>query len=53
MDEKERVAQCELIPAHLTPPLPIIPPPVPASEDRPLDRVKPPTEKKKNRYHER
>ena len=29
------------------------PPPVPAPEDRPLDRVKPPTEKKRSREHER
>ena len=29
------------------------PPPVPATEDRPLDRVKPPTEKKRSRERER
>ena len=28
-------------------------PPVPAPEDRPLDRVKPPTEKKRSRERER
>ena len=30
-----------------------IPVPVPAPEDRPLDRVKPPTEKKRSRERER
>ena len=29
------------------------PPPIPAPEDRPLDRVKPPTEKKRSRERER
>jgi len=29
------------------------PPPVPAKEDKPLDRVKPPTEKKRSRELER
>ena len=28
-------------------------PPVPDPQDRPLDRVKPPTEKKRSREHER
>ena len=30
-----------------------LPPPVPAIEERPLDRVKPPTKKKRNRERER
>ena len=29
------------------------PPPVPVTEDKPLDRVKPPTEKKRSRERER
>jgi len=31
----------------------LLPVPLPAPEDRPLDRVKPPTEKKRNRERER
>jgi len=53
MNEKEKSAQATEMPAHLTMPPLMLPPPVPAPEDRPLDRVKTPTEKKRSRELER
>jgi len=53
MNEKEKTTQSSELPAHLTAPPILLPPPVPAANDKPIDRVKSPTEKKRSRELER
>jgi hypothetical protein len=53
MNEKDKQAQATELPVHLTAPPILLPPPVPAADNKPLDRVKSPTEKKRSRELER
>jgi len=53
MNDKDKTVQETVLPVHLTAPPILLPPPVPAADNKPLDRVKSPTEKKRSRELER
>ena len=53
MNEKDKSTQATVLPVHLTTPPILLLPPVPAADNKPLDRVKSPTEKKRSRELER
>ena len=53
MNEKDKATHTPELPAHLNTPPILLPPPVPAANDKPIDRVKSPTEKKRSRELER
>jgi len=53
MNENNKSNQNPEMPPHLAPLPLMLPPHVPATDNKPLDRVKPPTEKKRSRELER
>jgi len=53
MNDKDNKTQAKAMPIHITPPPLALPLPIPNTGDRPLDRVKPQTEKKRSRELER
>ena len=53
MNVKDKSTENPDAPIHLTTPPILLPPHVPGTDNKPLDRVKPPTDKKRSRELER
>jgi len=53
MNDKDKSTRNTDMPIHLTAPPILLPPPVQGTDNKPLDRVKPPTDKKRSRELER